>query len=169
VLAGSFGVESPDSTQLSVDGHRTLTANATTLEVGVLNGTHGWLKVRAEMNDGLVTASLTAGSSVAREVLHRELPSIANFLSGENVAVKTVTVNPAANVGAAAGAYEGSSEQRGSREQPAMDRGDAMQSAKDEESSDVKEYEGIYIDFHGQDVSLQALGLGGGTWLSVMA
>ncbi|WP_433983147.1 hypothetical protein RBB78_16320 [Tunturiibacter empetritectus] len=42
---------------------RTLSATPTALEVGIPDGTHGWLKVRAEMADGgVVNASVSAAS-----------------------------------------------------------------------------------------------------------
>jgi hypothetical protein len=72
--------------------HRTLLATPTSLEVGLPNGTQGWLKIRAEMTDGGVTASLSSASSSGQEMLHRELPSLTAYLQEERVPVNTVIV-----------------------------------------------------------------------------
>ncbi|MEO6806555.1 MAG: hypothetical protein ABI286_04795 [Edaphobacter sp.] len=86
----------------SVDGMpRMLTATPTMLEVGIQNGTHGWLKVRAEMADGgAVNASVSAASSSGQEMLHRELPALTAYLQDEKVAVNTVVVHTSPTVGA---------------------------------------------------------------------
>jgi hypothetical protein len=72
--------------------HRTLVATPTSLEVGLPNGTQGWLKIRAEMTDGGVTASLSSASSSGHEMLHRELPSLTAYLQEERVPVNSVIV-----------------------------------------------------------------------------
>ncbi|MGH9597577.1 MAG: hypothetical protein ACRD3K_12340 [Edaphobacter sp.] len=80
---------------------RMLTATPTMLEVGIQNGTHGWLKVRAEMADGgAVNASVSAASSSGQEMLHRELPALTAYLQDEKVAVSTVVVHTSPIVGA---------------------------------------------------------------------
>jgi hypothetical protein len=91
-LDGGGGVTPP-----AMDGaHRTLAATPTALEVGVTNGTHGWLKIRAELaTGGGVNASLSAASSGGQEMLHRELPSLAAYLQQAQVAVNSVVVHPA--------------------------------------------------------------------------
>jgi hypothetical protein len=68
------------------------TAQTTSLEVGVASGTHGWLRVRAELEDGVVTASLASSSVASREALHRELPSLATYLREGQVGVGAVVV-----------------------------------------------------------------------------
>src|SRR6266851_1278304 len=76
------------------EGHRTLMATPTTLEVGIANGTHGWLKVRAEMTGGgQVNASLSAASSGGQEMLHRELSSLTAYLQEERVGVNAVVLH----------------------------------------------------------------------------
>lgn len=72
--------------------HRTLLATPTALEVGLASGTQGWLKIRAEMTDGGVTASLSSATSAGQEMLHRELPALTAYLQEERVAVNTVVV-----------------------------------------------------------------------------
>lgn len=72
---------------------RTIVATPTVLEVGVANGTHGWLKIRAEMTDaGTVNASLATASTSGQEMLHHELPSLTAYLHNERVAVNTIVV-----------------------------------------------------------------------------
>ncbi|HUZ93332.1 MAG TPA: hypothetical protein VMU57_00310, partial [Edaphobacter sp.] len=88
--------QSFNDTSAPVDAaHKTLAATPTSLEVGVSNGTHGWLKIRAEMADGgSVNTSLSTSSSAGQEMLHRELPSLAAYLKSEHVAVNAVVVQP---------------------------------------------------------------------------
>jgi hypothetical protein len=80
---------------------RTLMASPTALEVGVPNGTHGWLKIRAEMTGGgAVDASLSTSSPSGQEMLHRELPSLMSYLQNEHITVNTVVVHPSRDAGA---------------------------------------------------------------------
>ncbi len=75
---------------------RTLTATAQVLEVGVASGTHGWLRVRAEMGSGgEVAASVVANSAEAVQSLHRELPGLSAYLAREQVGVASVAVTSA--------------------------------------------------------------------------
>lgn len=77
-------------------GHSMLATTTKTLEVGVVNGPNGWLKIRAEMDEGVVTASLSARSIAGQEMLHRELPSLTTYLQEERVSVHAVVVERAA-------------------------------------------------------------------------
>ena len=80
VLDGSGGVTQSATEPMP----RTLSASPTALEVGIPDGTHGWLKVRAEMADGgVVNASVSAASPASQEMLHRELPSLTAYLQSE--------------------------------------------------------------------------------------
>ncbi|WP_188757717.1 hypothetical protein [Edaphobacter acidisoli] len=72
--------------------HKTLVATPTVLEVGIPNGTQGWLKVRAELANGGINASLAAASPGGQEMLHRELPALTAFLQQEKVAVSSLVV-----------------------------------------------------------------------------
>ncbi len=73
---------------------RVLTATPTALEIGIQNGTQGWLKVRAEIADGgAVNATVSAASSAGQEMLHRELPALAAYLQQEKVAVNAIAVH----------------------------------------------------------------------------
>lgn len=62
------------------------------LEVGVSNGTHGWLRVRAELQDGAVTASVASATVAGREMLHRELPALTAYLRDERLQVSALVV-----------------------------------------------------------------------------
>ena len=74
------------------DAH-TLTATPQALEVGVATGTHGWLRVRAEIGaSGQVAASVVATTPAAAEALHRSLPALRDYLAQERVGVDTVAV-----------------------------------------------------------------------------
>ncbi len=73
-------------------GPTLLGATSSTLEVGMPTGTHGWLKIRAEIADGVVTASLSTRSAGAQEMLHHELPSLTAFLQEERIGGGTVVV-----------------------------------------------------------------------------
>ena len=69
--------------------HTTLNASPTVLEVGIPGGSHGWLKIRAEMGEGgNVQASLFAATRAGHETLHRELPELTAFLASEHLTVQ---------------------------------------------------------------------------------
>jgi hypothetical protein len=95
LMAGSREQDEAGVVAQSMDGMpRMLAATPTSLEVGIQNGTHGWLKVRAEMTDGgVVNASVSAASSAGQEMLHRELPALSAYLQEEKVAVNAVIVH----------------------------------------------------------------------------
>jgi hypothetical protein len=80
-----------------IPGDRVIAATPTTLEVGLANGTHGWLKIRAELTDnGTVTAALSSSSTAGTDMLHRSLPSLSNFLDQEKVQVSSLVVHQSA-------------------------------------------------------------------------
>jgi hypothetical protein len=65
------------------------------LEVGVPGGSHGWLKIRAEIGEGgSVQASLSAATPAGHETLHRELPEMTAFLAGEQLSVQLHVADP---------------------------------------------------------------------------
>jgi hypothetical protein len=105
--------------------HRMLGATPTTLEVGVANGTQGWLKIRAEMTGGgVVNASLSSATSAGQEMLHRELPGLTAYLHQERVTVNTVVVHTATAAGAAFQPSGGmDADQRGQMQQQDPKRG----------------------------------------------
>ncbi len=146
-----------------------LTASPTTLEVGIQNGTHGWLKVRAEMVEGgVVNASLSAASSAGQEMLHRELPALTAYLQGEKVSVNAVVVHAPLAAGA---------ESRGTA---GMDSADGQTPQRSNEGEDQQRYRGAaalngadeattYQSVHGVDEDRPLSIATGGSWLSVRA
>jgi hypothetical protein len=63
------------------------------LDVGVFDGTHGWLRIRAELDAaGAVNASLTASESV-HAALRAALPELANYLGSETIRVNTIALH----------------------------------------------------------------------------
>ncbi len=73
---------------------RTIAASPTTLEVGVPNGTQGWVRIRAEIGEqGAINASLAAASNSGQETLHRQLPALNEFLHGEQISATTSIAN----------------------------------------------------------------------------
>lgn len=154
--------------------HKTLLATPTSLEVGVANGTHGWLKIRADMADGgVVNASLSTASTSGQDALHRELPSLAAYLQSEHVAVNTVVVQPA-HVAAAdlrgpsAGMNSnGGGQAQQSGRQGGDNRQDATGTAIDRMEKNVP-YSGLNEVGSGELLSPTQYA-GGGNWLSVRA
>jgi hypothetical protein len=148
-----------------------LTATPTALEVGIQNGTHGWLKVRAEMVEaGVVNALVSASSATGRDMLHRELPGLTSFLQSEKVAVNAIVVHPMAaeSRGAASGREDGSGAQmqQGGNDGGGHQKG-IIETALDGVDEDVR-YESLNgIDDDG--ASSLATYVGGGSWLSVRA
>lgn len=82
----------PSSTQGNSE-HQILNATPRTLEVGIATGSHGWLKVRAEMtNDGRVNALMSSPSLAVQQTLHKELAPLASFLQGEQVRLGSLSI-----------------------------------------------------------------------------
>ena len=150
---------------------RMLMATPTAIEVGVQDGTHGWLKVRAEISDGgTVNASVSAASSAGQEALHRELPALTAYLQDEKIAVAAVVIHAPVQASAAyrnsadavmggGQAQQGSNEGGGQREQGA---GRFMQNRIEH----GVRYQGSERDV--DDGLLTAVAYaGGGSWLNV--
>jgi hypothetical protein len=150
---------------------RTLWATPSALEVGIPDGTHGWLKVRAEMADGgVVNASVSAASLASQEMLHRELPSLTAYLQSEKVAVNTVVVHSTTGVGAESRGNPAGSESGGAGQTPqkSNEGGGQRQNSADAAADEVVGYEGV--QGVGEDGALPLASLsGGGSWLSVRA
>jgi hypothetical protein len=157
--------------EASMDGMpRMLTATPTAIEVGIPTGTHGWLKVRAEMADsGVINASVSAASSAGQEMLHRELPSLTAYLQQEKVAVNTVVVHTAATAG-----VESRSSGAG------MSSGGGQTPEKGNEGGEQRHSVGAmvpgrpdkamgYREVGDEGLSPPAVNAGGGNWLSVRA
>jgi hypothetical protein len=158
------------------DGHRMLSSTPTSLEVGVVNGSHGWLKIRAELTDGgTVNASVSAATSAGQEMLHRELPSLAAYLRSEGLGVNTVAVHATATAteardfsGGVSGGEQHGQTQGGSQGGKAGQGVTGIDADRLEESTSLVRVEGS-----GEDALSSAVygegGLGGGAWLSVRA
>ena len=79
---------------LQADQAMVFEASTHALEVGVANATHGWLRVRAEVDDaGAVVAQVVATNAAAADGLHRELPALSAYLAGEHVLVSSLAVH----------------------------------------------------------------------------
>ncbi len=80
--------------------HAVLQTSSSALEVGLPHGAHGWVKIRAELDDGgLVHATLSARSLSGQEMLHRELPGLTRFLEAEHVAVQPLVTERSSTPG----------------------------------------------------------------------
>jgi hypothetical protein len=147
-----------------------LTATPTTLEVGIQNGTHGWLKVRAEMADGgAVNASVSAASSSGQEMLHRELPALTAYLQDEKIAVNAIVVHTPSVAGADARSSAGMGQASGQTSQRNDGGGEQHQNVRKTALNDgtVLQESLRGVD---EDVSLPlATYATGGAWLSVRA
>lgn len=76
------------------DRERTLLATPTSIEVGIPGGSHGWLKLRAEMTaDGSIQASMSPSSLSHADELRRELPSLTTYLHQEQIPVSSVAIH----------------------------------------------------------------------------
>ena len=162
---------SPGESGLSMEGStRVLTTTPAALEVGVQNGTHGWLKVRAEISDGgSVLASVSASTATGQEMLHRELPGLTAYLQQEKVAVSAVTIHTAAPAG---GDPRSSSADAGGglTQQASGEGGQRRQSAREQAppAGGVGSY--APLDISSDDGMLPAATyLRDGGWLSVRA
>jgi hypothetical protein len=149
-----------------------LKATPTTLEVGIQDGTHGWLKVRAEMADGgVVNASVSAASSTGQEMLHRELPAITAYLQQEKVAVNAIAVHTPLGAGAEQGSTTGMDGAGGQTPQGGHEGSEPQQNIRRGLPAGTDEAM-AYQSLHGVDedglLSL-ATYASGGSWLSVRA
>ncbi len=173
LTAGSREQDGAGVVAQSMDGApRMLAATPTSLEVGIQNGTHGWLKVRAEMTDGgVVNASVSAASSAGQEMLHRELPALTAYLQEEKVAVNAVIVHSPSAAGMDARSSSGTDGAGGQTPQKNNEGEDQHQNFG---KATLNSSDGttMYRSLHGvvEDGSLPlAAYVSGGSWLSVRA
>jgi hypothetical protein len=174
-VAMTAGQDGSDSGTTGVgDGHRTLEATPTALEVGVANGTHGWLKIRAEMADGgVVNASVSATTSAGQEMLHRELPSLTAYLQEERIGVGSVVLHATAAAGPRE--FAGGMESDAGREQMQQRGGQEGESRQDalgtafSDSGDGYFQGGLSGTEEMDKIAARAGYAGGGSWLSVRA
>jgi hypothetical protein len=178
LTTGSGEPQGPGVVGTSMEGvPRMLTATPSVLEVGIQNGTHGWLKVRAEMADGgVVNASVSAASSAGQEMLHRELPALTAYLQEERVAVNAVVVHaPLAaesaarnSAGMADAAGQESQTSDGGKEQRQNSAEPGVNGPEVNDSDEMKTYESLQGVDEDRLSPLAGYGSGGG-WLSVRA
>ena len=151
---------------------RMLTATPTSLEVGFQSGTHGWLKVRAEMVDGgVVNASVSAASSTGQEMLHRELPALTAYLQEEKVAVNTLVIHSTAGAeprGSGAGINSGGGGQTPQKSNEGGQQQDHAEALSDGTDRPIN-YRGLNVVGRGGTVNPLAAYAIGGSWLSVRA
>jgi hypothetical protein len=94
-------------------GHQVLSSSPTKLEVGVFDGTHGWLQIRAELGtSGTVNASLTT-SSVAHDAVKAAVPEMSSYLQSEAVNVSRIAVHRIAETSNSMSATSGDGQQNG--------------------------------------------------------
>jgi hypothetical protein len=157
----------------SMDGApRMLSATPTSLEVGIQNGTHGWLRVRAEMTDGgVVNASVSATSSAGQEMLHRELPALTAYLQEEKVAVNAISVHASLAGGTDARSSSGT-ESTGSQTPQRSNEGEQQHQSLRKTTlngSDETTTYGSLRGFDGDGSLPLTARASGGSWLSVRA
>jgi len=87
---------------------RTLSATSNSLEVGVASSTHGWLRVRAELDQsGVVTAAVVAASASSAETLTRHLPEMSAYLAQESTKIGTLVVHASDQSASGSSAFAG--------------------------------------------------------------
>lgn len=148
-----------------------LTATPTSLEVGIQNGTHGWLKVRAEMADGgMVNTSVSAASSAGNDMLHRELPALTAYLQEEKVAVNAVVVHTTVP-GAESRSLTGGMNDHGGgqKHQKSNDRQEQRPDIGTLASGQAEARSSQGLNGTGEDLLTSARYAIGGSWLSVRA
>jgi hypothetical protein len=149
----------------------TIVATPSTLEVGVANGTQGWLKIRAELTDtGSVKAALSSTSAAGEQMLHRELPALSGFLDQERLSVSSLVVHHTAE---SSGLFAGSDNGGGARgQQPQGDAahpGDQRRSASAANGEGGSPLEGLSEAQQQSEALVSAVRSSGGGWLSVRA
>ena len=83
----------------ALPGYTAMQATPNVLEIGLNNGTLGWVQVRAERNVlGQLDATVTASTFAGTEALRHDLPALNSFLLSESVDLSTVTVTQAASI-----------------------------------------------------------------------
>lgn len=152
------------------ENHRMLEATSTSLEVGVANGTQGWLKIRAEMTDsGVVNASVSATTSAGQEMLHRELPSLTAYLQQEQIGVGSLVLHTTTATGSQE--FAGGLERDAGREQMQQHGGQEGESKQDASGTAFSDSGEAYVrdGLNGiAEVTANSI-YAGGSWLSVRA
>ena len=164
------GTDQASSGGVGAGDTRTLVATPNVLEVGITGGSHGWLRVRAELgHTGEVTASLVASNAASAETLHKSLGAITDYLKSESVGVSSLAVTtPEKSSGAlAAATYDASA---GGGTQGQMGAGEGSSEGASGGVEEVGGWEelagGIEVGVAGSSMSAMVSG-GSGGWLSV--
>jgi hypothetical protein len=147
-----------------------LAVTPTSLEVGVANGTHGWLKIRAEMEGGVVTASVSSGSIAGQEMLHRELPSLAAYLQDEKVSVNALVIKQMPATDLSGTSSDGDLQRQEQPSQQSSNRPNGGIGIGDKSGWDGPEQEGMYEGSNGLGSGgglLPVMVSGNGSWLNV--
>jgi hypothetical protein len=151
---------------------QTLVATPNVVEIGVATGTHGWLRIRAELQpeSGQVSAAVIAISSMSVDALHRQLPSIAAYLASEQVNVGSLVVSRA-SASPAANDSASSDTAAGTPQQQRQDGGSQRQSNFSTSPSFAQEWQDAEPSGAMNAVSAigASFGSGGGGWLNVIA
>ncbi len=93
-IAANGGVVS-GGPEAGLPGHQILSAGPTQLEVGVMDGTHGWLQIRAELGTGGTISTSLTGSAAAHAPLQQAVPEMTSYLASESVSVSGIAVHKA--------------------------------------------------------------------------
>jgi hypothetical protein len=170
----------------AVEAPQVLESGPARLDVGVSDGTHGWLRIRAELGTGgAVNASLTAGAA-GHESLRAVLPEMASYLQSEAVSVNRIVLHRAAagsnSMGPTDGQQNGGAPRQGAageqaqkdggsvkRNQPVMEQheaGSVISATRD--TVDSLSAGGVH-SMPGLGVGLGVPGGGRGGWLNVRA
>jgi hypothetical protein len=149
-----------------------LKATPTTLEVGISSGSHGWLRVRAEMTtDGQVSASLSSSSHAGQQMLHNELSSLTTFLRAENVTVGLLRVREVASA-SDRNVFAGDSASSMNHRQPEQDDSGGGPTNMNDFNSSIERVEIVSQEFSAaeEEGSLATLRYArSGSWLNVIA
>ena len=143
---------------------RMLLVTPSSLEVGVPSGCHGWLKVRAELTDGVVTAHLSSATPVGEAMLHREIGALKAYLQEERVALKSVSIDSKNDASAQLldrSPSGGSDAKEGPRKYGDDGSREGLPDGRVSPDCAIHESVGSWIS--------PAVFAGGGTWLSVRA
>jgi|GEM_PF-2909618 len=164
----------PGATSMSpqifgADAHKMLAASPTALEVGVPGGTHGWLKVRAELTgDGVVHASVSSSSLAGTEMLRRELPSLTSYLHQEQLQVSSIVVH-ASSSGMDGRDFAGGGQGQDPGQGAADPQGGARQESGTAYQTEDAIRSGISNEMEEQDSPLSTGYAGSGGWVSIRA
>jgi hypothetical protein len=109
-------------------GHQVLSTSPTKLEVGVFDGTHGWLQIRAELGtSGTVNASLSTTSSAAHDAVKAAVPEMTSYLQSESVNVSRIAVHRIAEMPNSMSATAGDGQSSAQGQHSAHDNSGASQ------------------------------------------